>query len=114
MSLPRRSFRGSITPGNDFKDDDILSYDFISYEFTDDNTDDHPTCSNGVVGYEGANEHGVACCPIGCTKCGGSGCRQLATEAGLDKSDCCVGGIIDNHLPCPDADMTAPCVVFMA
>ncbi len=67
-------------------------------------------CSNGFVGYEGANEHGFACCPIGCTKCGGSECGTIGASLGLDSTACCVNGVLENRELCSIAG-TAPCVI---
>ena len=69
------------------------------------------TCSNGVVGIDGANEAGQAvCCPLGCGQCGGEGCATSGRKAGLDNTDCCANGIINNQPDCADTP-TAPCYI---
>lgn len=52
------------------------------------NTDDQ-ACSKGVVGFEGTNNNGIACCPIGCPKCGGSGCGVVGAALGFGSDECC-------------------------
>ena len=69
-----------------------------------------PTCSNGVVGYEGSNDNGIACCPLECTKCGGTGCGTVGAAAGLDSTACCVNGVLNNQELCSVAG-EAPCEV---
>ncbi len=64
------------------------------------------TCSNGISGIE----HNGACCPVGCGRCGGSGCATRAIDIGLGKFDCCVGKIKKKGVSC-DESGEAPCFV---
>ena len=67
-------------------------------------------CSNGFAGFEGENDSGKACCPLGCTKCGGTRCGSVGRDAGLDNTDCCINGVLDNQEMC-SVSREAPCVI---
>ena len=69
-----------------------------------------PECSNGLPGFEGENSAGIACCPLQCTKCGGASCGSVGASAGLDNTDCCVNGVLNNQDLC-SVTGAAPCVV---
>lgn len=68
---------------------------------------DEPTCSNGFDGIDGTNDRGTVCCTAGCGQCGGTGCGGIE---GLDNTNCCINGVIDNQLSCDEAG-SAPCVI---
>ncbi len=67
-------------------------------------------CSNGLPGYEGTNENGSACCPLGCTACGGLGCSKVGAAAGFDNTACCINGVLNNQPDC-SVSGAAPCRV---
>ena len=69
-----------------------------------------PRCSNGLTGFEGENENGKACCPVGCTGCGGLGCGRIGAAQGLGNKDCCINGVLNNRDLC-SVSSEAPCVV---
>ena len=69
---------------------------------------EQPECSNGIIGFEGTNDNGSACCPLGCTKCGGAGCGKIGAAEDLGNEDCCINGVLKNQDLC-SATGTAPC-----
>lgn len=54
-------------------------------------------CSNGLEGFEGTNENGSVCCPLGCNQCGGAGCGQSGAGQGYDHTDCCINGVLNSY-----------------
>jgi len=68
------------------------------------------TCSSGIPGLEGTNENGTACCPLGCTACGGLECATAGAAAGLGNKSCCINGVLENQPSCSTAG-AAPCVI---
>ena len=64
------------------------------------------TCSNGVIGVEGAGQ----CCPVACGTCGGMGCKMRALDVGLTADDCCTRRIEATGASC-DESKTAPCMI---
>ena len=85
----------------------LIPTPFLTCQFK---TVDGQTCSNGLVGFEGTNDNGSACCPIGCGQCGGAGCGAVGRDEGLDNTDCCINGVLNNQELC-SVTGTAPCVI---
>ncbi|CAM9959250.1 unnamed protein product [Scytosiphon promiscuus] len=63
-----------------------------------------------VVGLIGTNDIGSVCCPTGCGQCGGAGCGSSGAGEGLDNTDCCINGVLNNQEMCSDSG-EAPCVI---
>ncbi|CAM9339875.1 unnamed protein product, partial [Hapterophycus canaliculatus] len=66
-----------------------------------------PECSNGVPGYE--SDDGLACCSVGCGRCGGAGCGGFGAPD-LGGEECCTGKIASSGISCFDAGQ-APCII---
>ncbi|CAN0468937.1 unnamed protein product, partial [Hapterophycus canaliculatus] len=58
-------------------------------------------------GIESSN--GEACCPVGCTLCGGSGC-STAGLPGYGSESCCTTDIVSEGEAC-NATQEAPCFI---
>lgn len=89
----------AICQDEDFKDDE-----------SEEEEDTGPTCANDLPGYDGSNDNGDVCCPLGCGSCGGPGCVRFGSEEGLDRFSCCINGILGSQLDCSETG-EAPCVV---
>ncbi|CAM9405298.1 unnamed protein product, partial [Scytosiphon promiscuus] len=60
-------------------------------------TPDGATCAGtDIEGIVGTNDRGSACCPLGCTQCGGQGCGTSGSAEDLKNVDCCINGVLDN------------------
>ncbi|CAN0431092.1 unnamed protein product, partial [Ectocarpus sp. 12 AP-2014] len=64
-------------------------------------------CSNNMEGIDGINENGAVCCTAECGQCGGEGCGSVP---GLDNTNCCINGVLNNQELCSVAG-SAPCVI---
>ncbi|CAM9743359.1 unnamed protein product [Scytosiphon promiscuus] len=68
------------------------------------------TCSNGFPGIQASNDNGEVCCRAGCNQCGGAGCGSSGAAEGLDNTDCCINGILNNQVLC-STRLAAPCIM---